>query len=92
MFMMMKNFHTYYLLRLKLKLDGIWGWDIHDLNGWDIYGLDGWGSYSKLGFWGGGDMLKTLEVSTLSGHCMTTGFGPFELPSLTIIVQMFVYL
>ena len=50
--------------------------------GMGIYGSNGWGSYGKeLLFMG--DMLKKadLQGSTLSGHCMTTGFGPFELPT-----------
>ena len=48
----------------------------------------GWGSYGKVGYCFLGDMLKKkqkkntgLQGSTLSGHHMTTGFGPFELPT-----------
>ena len=50
-----------------------------------MVGLNGWGSYFFyfyfLFFWG--EMLKNtgLQGSTLSGPCMTTGFGPFELPT-----------
>ena len=52
------------------------------LNGRSIYGSNRWGSYGKVSYcfrryaqkhWSSG--------STLSGHCMTTGFGPFELPN-----------
>ena len=56
---------------------GLNGWGIYDLNGWGIYGSNGWGSYFFQ------EMLKNtgLQGSTLSGPCMTTGFGPFELPT-----------
>ena len=67
------------------------GWGIYDLNGWGIYGLkgwgiydlNGWGSYGKVSCRFSGDMLKNtgLQGSTLSGLRMTTGFGPFELPT-----------
>ena len=52
-----------------------YGWGIYDLNGWGIYGSNGWGSYLFQ------EMLKNtgLQGSTLSGPCMTTGFGLFEL-------------
>ena len=55
---------------------GLNGWGIYD-NGWGIYGSNGWGSYFFQ------EMLKNtgLQGSTLSGPCMTTGFGPFELPT-----------
>ena len=35
--------------------------------GWGTYGLNGWGSYDKVSC--------SLIWSTLSDHCMTTGFG-----------------
>ena len=67
---------------------GLNGWGIYGLNGWSIHDLNGWGIYGSNG-WGGqllflGDMLKIntgLQGSTLSGPHMTTGFGPFELPT-----------
>ena len=55
-------------------------------NGWDTYGLNGWGSNGKLLF-----HLEVcsksagLQGSTLSGHHMTTGFGPFELPTCGLL-------
>ena len=53
--------------------------------GGGIYGSNGWGK--ELLFMG--DMLKKnpdlWQGSTLSGHCMTTGFGPFELPSCGLL-------
>ena len=53
-----------------------------DLNGWDIYSLDGWGSYGKVSsFFFGRDAQTGLQGSTLSGHRMTMGFGPFKLPT-----------
>ena len=62
------------------------GGGIYDLNGWGIYGSNGWGK--ELLFMG--DMLKKKnpdlrQGSTLSGHCMTTGFGPFELPTCGLL-------
>ena len=70
---------------------GLNGWGIYDLNGCGIYDLNGWGHLWIK--WMGrlvtvlGDMLKKKEIntglqgSTLSGPRMTTGFGPFELPT-----------
>ena len=57
---------------------------IYGLNGWNIYDVNGWGSYGKvikLLFFGR-YVQKTLVFrgNTLSGPCMTTGFGPLELP------------
>ena len=69
---------------VKLKHNGIWGWGIYGLNGWGIYGLNGWGSYGKASYRFLWDMLKNntgLQGSTLSGHRMIMGFGPFELPT-----------
>ena len=55
---------------------------------WGIYGLNGWDSYGKLSIF----LLKYaqkinagLQGSTLSGHCITTGFGPFELPTCGLL-------
>ena len=53
-----------------------------DLNGWDMYSLDGWGSYGELFFGRYAQKNTGLQGSTPSGHRMTTGFGPFELPEL----------
>ena len=48
----------------------------------------------KFGVWGWQSKLSHLEicstnaglqVSTLSGHCMTTGFGPFELSTYGLL-------
>ena len=81
----------------KLKHRGRWGWGIYGLNGWGIYDLNGCGIYDLNGWghlwlkWMG--RLVTifgryaqkkntgLQGSTLSGPRMTTGFGPFELPT-----------
>ena len=81
---------------MKLKHNGIWGWGIYGLNGWGIYGIygsNGWDSYGKVSYCFLGDMLKKttgLQGSTLSGHRMTTGFSPFELPTRGLL-QMFLY-
>ena len=78
---------------VKLKHNGIWGWGIYGLdgmghlcrlNGWGIYGLNGWGSYGKVSYCFFGEIcskITGLQGSTLSGPRMTTGFGPFELPT-----------
>ena len=85
---------------MKLKHDGIWGWDIYDLNRCGIYDLNGWGIYGgafrlkwvghvqlrwvgqlwQTVFWKISSKSTGLQGSTLSGHRMTMGFGPFELP------------
>ena len=64
------NFYTY----IKLKHNGIWGWSIYGSNGWDNYGKV---SYR---FWEICSKITDLQGSTLSGHHMTTGFSPCELP------------
>ena len=64
--------------RSKFHTDKMWSWNIMG---------DGDGAFmTKMGgavsnFWG--DMLKNTgcQGSTLSGPRMTTGFGPFELPT-----------
>ena len=54
--------------------------------GGGTYGLNEWGSNGKLLF-----HLEVcsnssgLQGSTLSDHCMTTGFGPFELPTCGLL-------
>ena len=57
------------------------------LNGWGIYGSNRWDSYGKVSYIFGGDMLKKhlSQGSTLSGHCMTMGFSPFELPTRGVL-------
>ena len=65
---------------------GLKGRGIHGWNGWGIHGLNGWGSYGKVYvsycfFWA---KNTGLQWSTVSGHCMTTVFGPFNLNSLTL--------
>ena len=54
------------------------GWGIYGLNGCGIYDLNGWGGYC---FWEICSKNTGLQGSTLSGPRMTTGFGPFELPT-----------
>lgn len=65
------------------------GWGIYDLMGGGIYGLDGWASYVKVSscfVWKYAQkMLHGLQGSTLSDHCMTTGFGPLELPTCGLL-------
>ena len=58
-------------------------WDIYNLKVWGIYNLKVWGIYGKASYCFLGDMLKNtgLQGSALSGHRMTTGFSPFELPT-----------
>ena len=71
MFMMIK-ISTY----KSVKDDGI--------RGWGIYGLNGWGGYGKVSCCFLGDICSKntgLQGSTLSSSHMTTGFGPFELPT-----------
>ena len=54
--------------------------------GWGTYGLNGWGSYDKCCFvWKYAQKIAGLQGSTLSDHCMTTGFGPFELPTCGLL-------
>ena len=56
-----------------------------DLNGWGIYDLNGLDIYrqSELLFFGRYAQKENtgLQGSTLSGHRMITGFGPFEFPT-----------
>ena len=50
--------------------------------GLGTYGLNGLGSYDKVSccfVWKYAQIIAGLQGSTLSDHCMTTGFGPFEL-------------
>ena len=71
-----------------LDIIGMWEWGIWVghlwLNGWGIYSLNRWGSHGKLLF-----RLKKknagLQGSTLSDHRMTTGFGPFEVPTCGLL-------
>ena len=56
--------------------------------GWGIYGLNGWGSYDKVSccfVWKYAQKIAGLQGSTLSDHRMTTGFGPFELPTCGLL-------
>ena len=59
----------------KVKHNGIWEWGAH--------GLNGWGRNDKVGYSFWEICLKStgLQGSTLSGHRMTTAFGPFEFPT-----------
>ena len=55
------------------------------LNGWDIYSLNGWGSHGKLLFcFEICSKNAGLQGSTLTNHCMTTGFGPLSVLPATI--------
>ena len=57
---------------VKLNIMGIWEWGTYGLiGGWDGYG-----------FW---KYAEGLQKSTLSSHHMTTGFGPFELPTCSLL-------
>ena len=53
------------------------------------YGLNGWGSYDKVScffIWKNAHKkIAGLQGSTLSGHHMTTGFCPFELPTCELL-------
>ena len=52
------------------------------------YGLNGWGSYDKVSccfVWKYAQKIAGLQGSTLSDHRMTTGFGPFELPTCGLL-------
>ena len=72
---------------------GLNGWDIYDLNGCGIYDLNGWGHLwlkwmgrlvTVFGRYAPKKKSTGLQGSTLSGPhmtMMTTGFGPFELPT-----------
>ena len=56
--------------------------------GWGTYGLNGWGSYDKVSccfVWKYAQKIAGLQGSTLSDHRMTTGFGPFELPTCGLL-------
>ena len=56
--------------------------------GWGTYGLNGWGGYDKLSccfVWKYAQKIAGLQGSTLSDHRMTTGFGPFELPTCGLL-------
>ena len=64
------------------------------LNGRGIYHLMdgalwyGWGSYDKVScffVWKYAQKNAGLQGSTLSDHRMTTGFGPFELPTCGLL-------
>ena len=49
---------------------------------------NGWGSYDKVSccfVWKYAQKIAGLQESTLSDHCMTTGFGPFELPTCGLL-------
>ena len=59
---------------------GLNGWGIYGLNGWGIYGSNGWGGLVTV-FGRCAQKITGLQGSTLSGPRMTTGFGPFELPT-----------
>ena len=73
---------------LWLKWMGIYGlngWGIYDLNGCGIYDLNGWGHLWLK--WMGrlvtvfGRYAQKKYWSSDTGPRMTTGFGPFELPT-----------
>ena len=60
------------------------------LNGWGIYHLmdKAWVGQlwqSKLFLFGNMPKDAGFQGSTLSDHCMTTGFGPFELPTCGLL-------
>jgi len=63
-------------------------------NGWDIYDLRVWLWLKWVGQLWQSKLLFCLEIcsrnaglqgSTLSDHRMTTGFGPFELPTCGLL-------
>ena len=51
----------------------------------------GWDSYDKVSccfVWKYAQKIAGLQGSTLSDHRMTTGFGPFELPTYKFTVAL----
>ena len=56
-------------------------------NGWGTW-PNGWGSYDKVSccfVWKYARKITGFQGSTLSDHRMTTGFGPFELPTCGLL-------
>ena len=71
------------------------GLDIYDLMEGPLYHLmgealwsNGWGTYDKVSYcfvWKYAQKIAGLQGSTLSDHRMTTGIGPFELPTCGLL-------
>ena len=84
-----ENFHTYIKCEVKTWWDmgmwQLWQWVGHlwlkwvGHLWWSIYDLNGWGNYGKVSWYA--QKNTGLQGSIISGHHMTTGFSPFELPT-----------
>ena len=57
-------------------IHGLNRWGIYGLNWRGIYDLNGWSCYKQVTCFFLGVML---QGNTVSSHCMTTGFGLFDL-------------
>ena len=80
-----KNLCTH--MKCVVKHNGDMEWATYGLNGWgiynlmgELYGSNGWGSYGKVSYCFHGKYAH--QGSTCASHCMNTGFGLFELPTL----------
>ena len=68
---------------VKLNIMGMGEWGNYGLNEHSIYDLNGWYSFGKVSYCFGGHAQRTLVFRGVlfTSHRMTTGFGPYELPT-----------